>query len=70
MDKQKVADVIDQILKLEKAEIDGVLNVLRRRWGELYPEYELVLASVPKNDSQAQKQLLEFAIKMVNEENP
>ena len=44
---------------LTQESIEEVEHMLIRRWKQLYPEWEMVIISLPKNDAQMRKRILE-----------
>ena len=52
-------DVIAKIQQVNAAEIEAVLNAVRERYSELFPEWEVVTVSIRKNADKG-KQLEEI----------
>ena len=68
MGRTNIEQIAEQILEMRPAETDQVLQLLVRQWERAFPDYALLLTSVPKNDPQEQKRILEFAFRMIDEQ--
>lgn len=44
-------NVLDQIMQADGAALSDILLTVRKRYGELYPDWEFSLLSVPKVDN-------------------
>ena len=66
MNYKKLEKLAEEICKLDQGDMDRVFQILMERWNFLHPDYVLLLASVPRNDSYEQKRLVEYAIQMID----
>ncbi len=55
------------ILQADFQDLEDIQNVLRIRYAELFPDWDIVYLALPKGDPQARKSHLELAIKHLQE---
>ena len=60
--------LIRQIDKLEYEELMDVLKAATKRWGALFPEWEIITLSVPKKNVAAKKAAIQCALDLIEEE--
>lgn len=66
MEQERLEKLAQQIAQMNRVDMERAFQLLMQQWEILHPEYELLLASVPKNDPQEQKRLVEFAVRMID----
>ncbi len=54
-------------LNLAEEQLEEVERMLIRRWEELKPEWEIVIISLPKNDAELRKKILDCIIKQTDD---
>jgi len=61
-------EVIRKISEMEYEDLMEVLSVATKRWGEMFPDWEIVTFSAPRNDPQAKKDAIQYALAMLEQE--
>ena len=61
--------VVDMILEMDYEALMKVFDVATFRWGELFPDWQITTISLPRNDPEYKKQLVESILKMNAHEN-
>ena len=64
----ELKELCNSVSKMEYDDLMLVLDAVILRWRQLFADWEIVVASVPKNDPDERRRILEFAIKMINAE--
>ena len=65
MKKEKL---VKQIYELEYEEIMEVLGAATKRWGALFPDWEIITLSVPRKDIAAKKAAIKEAFALLEQE--
>ena len=60
--------LIRQIDKLEYEELMDVLKAATKRWGALFPEWEIITLSVPRKDVAAKQAAIQNAFALLEKE--
>ena len=45
-----------------------IINEAIKRWGSMYPDWEIVMMTTPRNDPQAKKDLITYAFNLIDRE--
>ena len=56
-------DILNRIEQADDFEINEIMAAVRRRYQILFPDWEVLYLSCPKNDPDARKQMLDFLIR-------
>lgn len=64
----KTEKVLDTIFEMKYEDLMRVFKAATFRWGELFPDWNIITMSVPRNDPQHKKEIIDFAFKMVDRE--
>lgn len=57
--------VLKRIARMDAGEMDAIIQSVVRRYGELFPEWELAWVSLPKNDAQARTEQIQRLLAFV-----
>lgn len=63
---QEVLQVIDE---MDYEALMLVLKATVRRWGDLFPDWEIMTVSMPCNDPIEKKRLIKYAFEMIEQES-
>lgn len=61
--------ILEEISKMEK--YDDLMEILKAataRWNDLFPDWEIVTVSAPRNDPEEKKRLIKLAFKFIDED--
>jgi len=48
--------------------VKEIINYGIKRWGSMFPDWEIVLLTSPRNDPQAKKDLIAYAFNLIDRE--
>lgn len=57
--------VLDGIRQASSYELDDMVNAVRQRYAELFPDWEILFLSLPKNDPAERRKCLDETITML-----
>lgn len=63
----KEKDLLGRIAQLEIGEMDDIILAVRERFGELHPDAELIMVSIPKASPKERTAFFEWLIRYVRD---
>ena len=64
---KKENDMPERIAKLEAGEIDDLIHAARKRYSQLHPDSELIVASIPKHNMEERAAFYEWLLRYVRD---
>ena len=64
---RKGNDLPERIAKLEAGEMDDLIHAARKRYRELHPDSELIVASIPKHNMEERVAFYEWLLRYVRD---
>ena len=64
---KKENDLPERIAKLEAGEMDDLIHAARKRYSQLHPDSELIVASIPKHNMEERAAFYEWLLRYVRD---
>ena len=64
--KPTLSKVLEFIRQADDSQISTIIQALVSRYGEVYPDWDVTFLSLPKNDPEERKNIIDYFLKFVN----
>ena len=64
---KKENDLPERIAKLEAGEMDDLIHAARKRYSQLHPDSELIVASIPKYNTEERTAFYDWLLRYVRD---